>query len=49
MCIRDRYEWYAVKSIYIGNSLEDNNLAFYKLSSDSLNSLSKLKELQPNL
>ena len=47
--IPNKYEWYAVKSIYIGNSLEDNNLAFYKLSSDSLNSLSKLKELQPNL
>ena len=38
--IPNKYEWYAVKSIYIGNSLEDNNLAFYKLSSDSLNSLS---------
>ncbi len=47
--IPNKYEWYAVKSIYIGNSLEDNNLAFYKLSSDSLNSLSKLKKLQPNL
>lgn len=42
-------DWYAIKSIYIGNSIQDNNLAFYKLSSDSLNGLTRLKELQPNL
>jgi len=42
-------EWYDVKSIYIGNNIQDNNSVFYRLSSDSLNSLTKLKELQPNL
>ena len=42
-------DWYAIKSIYIGNSIQDNNLAFYKLNSDSLNGLTRLKELQPNL
>ena len=47
--IPNKDEWYAIKSIYIGNSIQDNNLAFYKLSSDSLNGLTKLKELQPNL
>ena len=42
-------EWYDVKSIYIGNNIQDNNSVFYRLSSDSLNSLTKLKQLQPNL
>lgn len=42
-------EWYDVKSIYIGNNIQDNNSVFYRLSSDNLNSLTKLKQLQPNL
>ena len=42
-------KWYDVKSIYIGNNIQDNNSVFYRLSSDSLNSLTKLKQLQPNL
>jgi len=42
-------KWYDVKSIYIGNNIQDNNSVFYRLSSDNLNSLTKLKQLQPNL
>lgn len=41
--------WYASKSIYIGNQLEDNTTGFNTLTLKSFQSLSKLKSLQPNL
>ena len=47
--IPNKEDWYAVKSIYLDNKINDNNLAYYKLNSTNLNSLVKLKQLQPNL
>ena len=41
--------WYASKSIYIGNQLDDNTTGFNTLTLKSFQNLSKLKSLQPNL
>ena len=41
--------WYEPRSIYANNMLADNTQAFYQLAGQSLNALSQMKELQPNL
>ena len=41
--------WYEPRSIYANNMLADNTKAFYQLAGQSLNALSQMKELQPNL
>jgi len=47
--IPKKNNWYKVKSIYIGNKLEDNNISFNTLAVQNINMLIELKELQPNL
>jgi hypothetical protein len=41
--------WYEPKSIYANNMLADNLEGFYQMAGQSLNTLSQMKELQPNL
>tara|TARA_R110002012_G_scaffold211043_1_gene381811 strand:+ start:4637 stop:6658 length:2022 start_codon:yes stop_codon:yes gene_type:complete len=41
--------WYTPRDIYADAVINDNNEAFYGLSSASLNTLNKMVELQPNL
>jgi hypothetical protein len=41
--------WYEPKSIYANNVLADNITGFYQMAGQSLNTLSQMKELQPNL
>jgi hypothetical protein len=41
--------WYEPKSIYANNVLADNITGFYQMGGQSLNTLSQMKELQPNL
>ena len=41
--------WYEPKSIYADNVLADNLEGFYQMAGQSLNTLSQMKELQPNL
>lgn len=41
--------WYTPRDIYTDAVINDNNKAFYGLSSASLNTLNKMIELQPNL
>jgi hypothetical protein len=41
--------WYEPKSIYTNNTISDNTVAFYGLAEQSINTLTELKKLQPNL
>jgi hypothetical protein len=41
--------WYEPKSIYTNNTISDNTVAFYGLAEQSINTLTELKNLQPNL
>ena len=41
--------WYEPEDIYTGVMMPDNTQAFYSMYGDSLNSLNKMKQLQPNL
>ena len=41
--------WYEPEEIYTGVMMPDNTQAFYSMYGDSLNSLNKMKQLQPNL
>ena len=41
--------WYEPRSIYANNMLTDNTQGFYEMAGQSLNTLSQMKELQPNL
>jgi hypothetical protein len=41
--------WYEPRSIYANNMLADNTQGFYEMAGQSLNTLSQMKELQPNL
>jgi len=41
--------WYEPKSIYTNNTILDNNAAFYSMSKQSINTLTDLKNMQPNL
>ena len=45
----NKKDWYTPKSIYIGNKLSDNNNGFNTLALQSIQTLNKLKLLQPNL
>ena len=42
-------EWYESQSIYAANKLVDNVEGFYQMAGQSLETLSKMRELQPNL
>jgi len=42
-------EWYTPKDIYADAVINDNNQAFYGLSTESYNTLNQMIELQPNL
>ena len=42
-------EWYTPKEIYADAVINDNNQAFYGLSTESYNTLNQMIELQPNL
>ena len=39
--------WYEPKSIYTTNTIQDNTAAFYQLAGTNINTLTKLKEMQP--
>ena len=39
--------WYEPKSIYTTNTIQDNTAAFYQLAGSNINTLTKLKEMQP--
>ena len=39
--------WYEPKSIYTTNTIQDNTTAFYQLAGTNINTLTKLKEMQP--
>ena len=41
--------WYEPRSIYESVNIQDNNTAFYELTGTSINKLSDLQRLQPNL
>ena len=41
--------WYEPRSVYQDINIPDNSTAFYELAGTSLNTLSKMVELQPNL
>ena len=45
----DQETWYEPKDIYANNMLADNTQGFYQMAGQSLNILSKMKQLQPNL
>ena len=45
----DQETWYEPKDIYANNMLADNIEGFYQMAGQSLNTLSQMKELQPNL
>ena len=47
--IPNQTNWYEPKSIYTDVTLDDNINAFYQLAGDSLNTLTEMKRLQPNL
>jgi len=42
-------QWYESQSIYAGNKMIDNIEGFYQMAGQSLNTLTELKKLQPNL
>jgi hypothetical protein len=44
----DQEKWYSERVIYT-KILNDNTQAFYGLASQSIDTLSKLKKMQPNL
>ena len=39
--------WYEPKSIYTTNTIQDNTAAFYQLAGTNIDTLTKLKEMQP--
>jgi hypothetical protein len=41
--------WYEPKDIYANAVLPDNNVAFYGMASASINQLTNMRNLQPNL
>jgi hypothetical protein len=41
--------WYEPRSIYTDAIINDNTNAFYQLAGDSLNTLTEMKRLQPDL
>jgi hypothetical protein len=41
--------WYEPKSIYANNVLADNITGFYQMAGQSINTLTEMKQLQPNL
>jgi hypothetical protein len=41
--------WYEPKSIYANNMLADNITGFYQMAGQSINTLTEMKRLQPNL
>ena len=47
--IPDQTQWYEPTAIYTTNTINDNIEAFYGLASQSIQTLTRLKELQPNL
>ena len=42
-------QWYESQSIYAGNKMIDNIEGFYQMAGQSLNTLTELRKLQPNL
>jgi len=42
-------QWYESQSIYAGNKMIDNIEGFYQMAGQSLNTLTELRNLQPNL
>ena len=47
--IPTRDQWYESQSIYTGNKMIDNIEGFYQMAGQSLNTLTELRKLQPNL
>ena len=47
--IPDQTQWYEPTAIYTTNTINDNIEAFYGLAGQSIQTLTRLKELQPNL